>query len=110
MSNTYRQLITALNIDDLTYVLSKYGDAKVGTNSPLAIKHKRNGRIRSWICWLLLICTSLVRLTHDECFRAACKLTLINAYILIAGSFPGELPHSFLHGSPRAKHRKRSRH
>lgn len=62
MSNTYQQLLTALKVDDLKHVLFKYGDSRVGTNSPFSINHKRKGRVRAWLAWVLLICTSLVRL------------------------------------------------
>ncbi|KAB2572431.1 hypothetical protein DBV05_g8912 [Lasiodiplodia theobromae] len=59
MSNTYQQLLTALTVDDLKHALYKYGDARVGTNSPFSIKHKRDGRLRAWLAWILLICTSM---------------------------------------------------
>ncbi|KKY28334.1 hypothetical protein UCDDS831_g00304 [Diplodia seriata] len=58
MSNTYQQLLTALTVDDLKHALYKYGDSRVGTNSPFSIKHKRNGRLRAWLAWILLICVS----------------------------------------------------
>jgi hypothetical protein len=37
----------------------KYGDARVGTNSPFSINHKRDGKRKAWLQWLLLIFTSL---------------------------------------------------
>lgn len=59
MSNTYQQLLTALKVDDLKHALYKYGDARVGTNSPFSINHKRKGRLKAWLAWILLICTSM---------------------------------------------------
>ncbi|KAF2494005.1 hypothetical protein BU16DRAFT_61800 [Lophium mytilinum] len=59
MSNTYQQMVTSLKVGDIKYVLSKYGDTRVGTNSPFAINHKREGKLNAWLAWLLLICTSL---------------------------------------------------
>lgn len=61
-SNTYQQLVTALKVDEIRWVLSKRGDSKVGTNSPWAINHKRDGKAKAWLAWLLLIGTSLVSL------------------------------------------------
>lgn len=62
MSNTYQQLATALQVGDVAYMLSKYRDCRVGTNSPFAINYKRTGRVKSWLCWSLLILTSMVDL------------------------------------------------
>ena len=59
-SNTYQQLITALKVDEIRWVLSKRGDSKVGTNSPWSINHKKSGKTGSWLAWLLLISTSMV--------------------------------------------------
>jgi hypothetical protein len=59
MSNTYQQLVTSLTIGDLKNMLQKYGDSKVGTNSPFNINKKKDGRRKSWLAWLLLITTSL---------------------------------------------------
>ncbi|KAF2017755.1 hypothetical protein BU24DRAFT_334331, partial [Aaosphaeria arxii CBS 175.79] len=59
MSNTYQQLITSLKIDDLEHMLQKFGDSRVGTNSPLNINHKVQGKKRSWVAWTFLIVTSL---------------------------------------------------
>ncbi|KAH7086197.1 hypothetical protein FB567DRAFT_64485 [Paraphoma chrysanthemicola] len=59
MSNTYQQLVTSLTISDLKHVLSKFGDSRVGTNSPFSIKHKQKHRKRSWAAWVLLIFTSM---------------------------------------------------
>ncbi len=59
-SNTYQQLVTALKVNEIRWVLSKRGDSKVGTNSPWAINHKRDGKTTSWLAWLLLISTSIV--------------------------------------------------
>lgn len=59
MSNTYQQLITSLRVSDLKYVLSKFGDSRVGTNSPFSINQKRMGRKRSWAAWLFLVLTSM---------------------------------------------------
>jgi hypothetical protein len=59
-SNTYQQLITALKVDEIRWVLSKRGDSKVGTNSPWSINHKKAGKTRSWLAWILLISTSMV--------------------------------------------------
>lgn len=60
MSNTYQQLITSLKVDEIRWVLSKYGDSRVGTNSPMAINHKKTGKLKAWLAWLLLVTTSLV--------------------------------------------------
>lgn len=60
MSNTYQQLITSLEVDEIRWVLSKREDSRVGTNLPLAINHKRTGKLKAWLAWLLLISTSLV--------------------------------------------------
>lgn len=59
MSNTYQQLVTSVNITDLKHVLSKFGDSRVGTNSPFSINQKREGRKRSWAAWLFLVLTSI---------------------------------------------------
>ncbi|OCL07707.1 hypothetical protein AOQ84DRAFT_246597, partial [Glonium stellatum] len=59
MSNTYQQLVTSLKMGDIKWVLQKHGDSRVGTNSPFSINKKREGRISSWLAWLLLICTSM---------------------------------------------------
>ncbi|KAF1851391.1 uncharacterized protein K460DRAFT_272419 [Cucurbitaria berberidis CBS 394.84] len=59
MSNTYQQLVTSLKISDLKFVLSKFGDSRVGTNSPFSINHKQSGKKRAWCAWLLLILTSM---------------------------------------------------
>ena len=58
-SNTYQQLITALKFDEIRWVLSKWGDSRVGTNSPWSINHKKTGKGLAWLGWLLLILTSL---------------------------------------------------
>jgi hypothetical protein len=59
MSNTYQQLVTSLKISDLKHALSKFGDSRVGTNSPFSIKHKKEGRKRAWAAWVLLVVTSM---------------------------------------------------
>ncbi|KAF2182555.1 hypothetical protein K469DRAFT_476074, partial [Zopfia rhizophila CBS 207.26] len=59
MSNTYQQLVTSLKISDLKHMLQKYGDSRVGTNSPFSINHKQDGKKSSWAAWLLLIATSM---------------------------------------------------
>ncbi|KAF2798411.1 hypothetical protein K505DRAFT_195605, partial [Melanomma pulvis-pyrius CBS 109.77] len=59
MSNTYQQLVTSLTTSDLKYMLQKFGDSRVGTNSPFNINHKKEGKRSSWLAWLLLITTSL---------------------------------------------------
>ncbi|MCJ1267875.1 hypothetical protein MMC22_007761 [Lobaria immixta] len=59
MSNTYQQLITSLKVDEIRWMLSKHEDSQVGTNSPMTIKHKKNGKVGSSLAWLLLIATSL---------------------------------------------------
>lgn len=64
MSNTYQQIVTSLNINDLKSMLQKFGDSRVGTNSPFNINHKREGKVKSWLSWLLLISTSLVKPPH----------------------------------------------
>jgi hypothetical protein len=64
-SNTYQQLVTALKVDEIRWVLSKRGDSKVGTNSPWSINHKREGKIKAWLAWILLISTSIVSFTVE---------------------------------------------
>jgi hypothetical protein len=59
MSNTYQQLVTSLKISDLKYALSKFGDSRVGTNSPFNIQHKQHGKKKAWAAWCLLILTSM---------------------------------------------------
>lgn len=59
MSNTYQQLVTSIKITDLKHVLSKFGDSRVGTNSPFSINQKREGRKRSWAAWAFLVLTSM---------------------------------------------------
>lgn len=59
MSNTYQQLVTSLCIGDLKHMLEKFGDSRVGTNSPFNINHKQDGKLKSWLAWLLLITTSM---------------------------------------------------
>lgn len=59
MSNTYQQLVTSIKIADLGHVLSKFGDSRVGTNSPFSINQKREGRKRSWAAWAFLVLTSM---------------------------------------------------
>ncbi|MCJ1269420.1 hypothetical protein MMC22_009312 [Lobaria immixta] len=44
MSNTYQQLITSLKVNEIRWMLSKHEDSRVGTNSPMTIKHKKNGK------------------------------------------------------------------
>jgi hypothetical protein len=65
MSNTYQQLVTAFDVTDIPSVLRKYGDSKVGTNSPFAINRKAKGKAKAWLSWILLISTSLVRLRYQ---------------------------------------------
>ncbi|KAF2112122.1 hypothetical protein BDV96DRAFT_498668, partial [Lophiotrema nucula] len=59
MSNTYQQLVTSLKISDLKHMLKKFGDSRVGTNSPFTIQHKETGKRKSWAAWILLISTSI---------------------------------------------------
>lgn len=59
MSNTYQQLVTSVTIADLKHVLSKFGDSRVGTNSPFSISQKRERRKRAWATWLFLVLTSM---------------------------------------------------
>ncbi|KAH4443851.1 hypothetical protein HBI46_152800 [Parastagonospora nodorum] len=59
MSNTYQQLVTSLKVSDLKHALSKFGDSRVGTNSPFSINHKKVGKKRAWASWFLLIITSM---------------------------------------------------
>jgi hypothetical protein len=59
MSNTYQQLLTSLEVSDFKYMLQKFGDSRVGTNSPFNINHKQKGKVKSWLAWLLLILTSI---------------------------------------------------
>ena len=60
MSNTYQQLVTALNVGDIPNMLKQRGDCKVGTNSPFSINAKVKGKAFAWFSWVLLIATSLV--------------------------------------------------
>lgn len=59
MSNTYQQLVTSIRITDLKHVLTKFGDSRVGTNSPFSISQKREGKKRSWVAWTFLVLTSM---------------------------------------------------
>ncbi|QDS73482.1 hypothetical protein FKW77_009136 [Venturia effusa] len=59
MSNTYQQLVTSLDAVDIPAMLRKYGDSKVGTNSPFSINRKIRGKTKAWFSWILLISTSL---------------------------------------------------
>jgi hypothetical protein len=59
MSNTFQQIVTSLKISDLKYMLSKYGDSRVGTNSPFNIQHKQHGKRKAWAAWLVLVLTSM---------------------------------------------------
>ncbi|KAF3002487.1 hypothetical protein E8E13_005808 [Curvularia kusanoi] len=59
MSNTYQQLVTSIKISDLKHMLSKFGDSRVGTNSPFNINQKRDGRKWSWAVWIFLVLTSM---------------------------------------------------
>ena len=65
MSNTYQQLVTSLTIDDLSHMLQKYGDSRVGTNSPFNINQKAKGKVKAWSAWLLLIGTRFVLSSCD---------------------------------------------
>ena len=60
MSNTFQTVVSSLKADELRTALSKYGDARVGTNSPFNINRKRSGKLRAWLAWFLLVLTSLV--------------------------------------------------
>jgi hypothetical protein len=59
MSNTYQQLVTSLKTTDIKHMLQKFGDSRVGTNSPFSINHKQSGKKSSWAAWLFLVCTSM---------------------------------------------------
>lgn len=61
MSNTYQQLVTSLDFKEIRWVLSKHGDSRVGTNSPMNINHKKKGKRKAWLSWFLLVLTSIVR-------------------------------------------------
>jgi hypothetical protein len=55
-SNTYQQLVTALKADEIRWVLSKFGDSRVGINSPGAINHKREGGSKpGWLGYYLSV-------------------------------------------------------
>lgn len=58
MSNTYQQIVTSLQPGDLMHIFGKFGDSRVGTNSPWNINHKKEGKAMAWAAWLLLVCTS----------------------------------------------------
>ncbi|CZR53379.1 uncharacterized protein PAC_03257 [Phialocephala subalpina] len=58
-SNTYQQLVTALRVGEVKWTLSNKGDSRVGTNSPWNINDKREGKLKAWLCWILLIITSI---------------------------------------------------
>lgn len=77
MSNTYQQLITSLKVDEIRWMMSKYEDSRVGTNSPMTIKHKKNGKVSSLLAWLLLISTSLVIIFSHLHFRILMILELM---------------------------------
>jgi hypothetical protein len=59
-SNTYQQLVTSPSVEEIPWVLSKYGDTKVGLNSPWSINRKRTGKLKAWLAWMLLVATSIV--------------------------------------------------
>ena len=67
MSNTYQQLVTSLRFDEIRWVLSKRGDSRVGTNSPTNINHKKRGKWKAWLSWILLIVTSMVGTSINTC-------------------------------------------
>ncbi|KAB8290190.1 hypothetical protein EYC80_011059 [Monilinia laxa] len=58
-SNTYQQLVTAPQVEEIPWILSRNGEARVGTNSPWNINVKKSGKAKAWGSWLLLICTSI---------------------------------------------------
>ena len=60
MSNTYQQLVTSLNMKEIRWALIKYGDCRVGTNSPSTINRKEKGKLQTWSAWLMLVATSVV--------------------------------------------------
>jgi hypothetical protein len=41
----------------------------VGTNSPWSINHKREGKTKAWLAWILLISTSIVSFAVELEFR-----------------------------------------
>ncbi|RFU28743.1 hypothetical protein B7463_g7594, partial [Scytalidium lignicola] len=53
------QLVTSLKVSEIPWALSMRGDSRIGTNSPTSINHKKSGKVKAWISWLLLISTSL---------------------------------------------------
>ncbi|MCJ1403004.1 hypothetical protein MMC11_006226 [Xylographa trunciseda] len=59
MSNTFQTIVSSLQIGELRWALSKYGDARVGTNSPFNINRKKSGKPSSWLAWGLLVSTSI---------------------------------------------------
>ena len=67
MSNTYQQLVTSLRFDEIRWALSKRGDSRVGTNSPTNINHKKRGKGKAWVSWILLIVTSMVGTIINLC-------------------------------------------
>jgi hypothetical protein len=85
MSNTYQQLVTSLNVDEIRSVLSRKGDSRVGTNSPFAINDKKSGKLKHWLAWILLIMTSLVS-------KVARYFSVHELMICAACTFPGQLP------------------
>jgi hypothetical protein len=89
-SNTYQQLVTTLKVGEIRWVMSKRGDSRVGTNSPWAINHKREGKLKAWLAWILLISTSLVssftRLLLVMLSKSAVEILTLNpkkAFLLI---------------------------
>ncbi|MCJ1393672.1 hypothetical protein MMC18_006548 [Xylographa bjoerkii] len=59
MSNTFQTIVSSLKASELRWALSKYGDARVGTNSPFNINRKKSGKSSSWFGWGLLVSTSI---------------------------------------------------
>ncbi|MCJ1478825.1 hypothetical protein MMC13_007509 [Lambiella insularis] len=59
MSNTFQTIVSSLKANEVRWAFSKYGDARVGTNSPFNINRKKTGKINSWLAWGLLVSTSI---------------------------------------------------
>ena len=80
MSNTYQQLVTSIKVTYLKHVLSKFGDSRVGTNSPVSIKQKRECRKRSWAVWAFSVLTSMPVHFLGRCLLAPGEQILTNSY------------------------------
>ncbi|RAL59421.1 hypothetical protein DID88_006795 [Monilinia fructigena] len=80
-SNTYQQLVTAPQVEEIPWILSKNGEARVGTNSPWNINVKRSGKAKAWDHGYYLFAhrsqfISLRTRLLDHCFISRCRQIL----------------------------------